>query len=251
MVFLLLLFQPITVHQAFVRFYNKENDEEIIYVAEQDSNKAYKFDMDVGARAGDFKHKSGLYEMYLIVGDSSISNSFQWLVAEIEIKFSANTHVGGEQTLLLNLFFCQKFNFLLLNFLTDAKKQPIRAPLPEIHHQFRVPDKRPSRIVSDVFTGLCLTPLVLLVVFWSKLGINIGNFTFHPSTIGFHIGFGGILVLFTVFWLKLNMFQTLRLLIPIAIFTFLCGNRLLRRLYAQRIAKNPSSASTSGAVATS
>ncbi|XP_037806658.1 dolichyl-diphosphooligosaccharide--protein glycosyltransferase subunit 2 [Lucilia sericata] len=219
--------KPITVHQAFVRFYNKENDEEIIYVAEQDSSKAYKFDMDVGARAGDFKYRSGLYEMYLIVGDSSISNSFQWLVAEIEIKFPANNPVGG------------------------AKKQPVRSPLPEIEHQFRVPDKRPSRIVSDVFTGLCLTPLVLLLVFWSKLGINIDNFTFHPSTIGFHLGFGGILVLFTVFWLKLNMFETLRLLIPIAIFTFLCGNRLLRRLYAQRIAKNPSSASSSGAAATS
>lgn len=121
--------------------------------------------------------------------------------------------------------------------------------MPEIKHQFRVPDKRPSRIVSDVFTGLCLTPLVLLLIFWSKLGINMGNFTFHPSTIGFHLGFGGILVLFTVFWLKLNMFQTLRLLIPIAIFTFLCGNRLLRRLYAQRIAKNPSAASTSSAAA--
>lgn len=213
--------KPITVHQAFVRFYNKAEDEEIIYVAEQDSSKAYKFDMDVGARATDFKYKSGLYEVYLIVGDASISNSFQWLVADIEIKFPANANVG------------------------DVKKQPIRSPLPEIEHQFRVPDKRPSRIVSDIFTGLCLTPLVLLLIFWSKLGINIGNLTFHPSTIGFHVGFGGILLLFAVFWLKLNMFETLRLLIPIAIFTFLCGNRLLRRLYAQRIAKTPTSSSSS------
>lgn len=51
--------------------------------------------MDVGARAADFKHKSGLYEIYLIVGDSSISNSFQWLVAEIEIKFPSNANQGG------------------------------------------------------------------------------------------------------------------------------------------------------------
>lgn len=78
-----------------MRFYNKETDDEIIYVAEQDSSKAYKFDMDVGARAGDFKYKSGLYEIYLIVGDSSISNSFQWLVADIEIKFPANANQGG------------------------------------------------------------------------------------------------------------------------------------------------------------
>lgn len=84
------------MHQAFVRFFNKETEDEIIYVAEQDSSKAYKFDMDVGARASDFKHKSGVYEMYLIVGDSSISNSFQWLVADIEFKFPAGSSVTGK-----------------------------------------------------------------------------------------------------------------------------------------------------------
>ncbi|XP_005176537.1 dolichyl-diphosphooligosaccharide--protein glycosyltransferase subunit 2 isoform X1 [Musca domestica] len=211
--------KPITVHQAFVRFYNEKEDKEIIYIAEQDSSKAYKFDMDIGARAGDFNYVSGVYQIYLIVGDASISNSFQWLVADIELKFPAASK-------------------------TEERKQVVRAPLPEIEHQFRVPDKRPSRIVSDVFTGLCLTPLVLLLVFWSKLGINIGNFNWQPSAIGFHLGFGGILVLFAVFWFKLNMFQTLRCLIPIAIFTFLCGNRLLRRLYAQRMAKIPASSSS-------
>lgn len=34
----------ISVHQAFVRFYNKENAE-IIFIAEQDTSKAYKFEM--------------------------------------------------------------------------------------------------------------------------------------------------------------------------------------------------------------
>ncbi|XP_013108169.1 dolichyl-diphosphooligosaccharide--protein glycosyltransferase subunit 2 [Stomoxys calcitrans] len=212
--------KPISVHQAFVRFYNEEEDKEIIYIAEQDSSKAYKFDMDIGARAGDFSHVSGVYHMYLIVGDASISNSFQWLVADIELKFPTAPKA-------------------------EEKKEVVRSPLPEIEHQFRTPDKRPSRIVSDIFTGLCLTPLVLLLIFWWKLGINIDNFSFHPSNIGFHLGFGGILVLFVVFWLNMDMFQTLRYLIPIAIFTFLCGNRLLRRIYAQRIAKNPASSSTS------
>lgn len=37
--------KPITVHQAFVRLENKQSKEEIIFVAEQDSSKAYKFDM--------------------------------------------------------------------------------------------------------------------------------------------------------------------------------------------------------------
>ncbi|XP_030558652.1 dolichyl-diphosphooligosaccharide--protein glycosyltransferase subunit 2 [Drosophila novamexicana] len=209
--------KPISVHQAFVRLYNQETDKEIIFVAEQDSSKAYKFDMDVGNQGKNFNYQNGLYNIYLTIGDASLSNSFEWLLADVQLKFNQPDR--------------------------DIKPSFVRGPLPEIVHQFRVPDKRPPRIVSDIFTGLCITPLVLLFVFWAKLGINVSNFTLAPSTIGFHLGFGGILALFFVFWLQLNMFQTLRLLIPIAVFTFLCGNRLLRRLYAQRNAKNPAGAS--------
>ncbi|XP_053962532.1 dolichyl-diphosphooligosaccharide--protein glycosyltransferase subunit 2 [Anastrepha ludens] len=211
----------ITVHQAFVRLSNVDTNEEIIFVAEQDSNKAYKFDMDVGAHGAEFGYKSGQYELYLIIGDASISNSFQWHVANVQLKFAHESEI--------------------------SKKQVIRSTLSEIEHMFRPPEKRPPRFVSDVFTGLCLTPLVLLFIFWGKLGINVSNFSLSPSTIGFHAGLGGILALFGVFWLSLNMFQTLRLLIPIAIFTFLCGNRLLRRIHAQRIMKSPSTLTTSAA----
>lgn len=37
--------KPISVHQAFVRLAHKETNEEIIFVAEQDFSKAYKFDL--------------------------------------------------------------------------------------------------------------------------------------------------------------------------------------------------------------
>lgn len=85
---------PITVHQAFVLFQDPKKTREVIFVAEQDSSKAYKFDLDVGARAVYFQHKSGVYSLELIVGDSSISNSFRWHLADIELKF----HEAKEQT---------------------------------------------------------------------------------------------------------------------------------------------------------
>lgn len=40
--------KPVTVHQAFVRLYHKQTKDEIIFVAEQDNTKAYKFDMVCG-----------------------------------------------------------------------------------------------------------------------------------------------------------------------------------------------------------
>lgn len=85
---------PITVHQAFVLFQDPKKTREVIFVAEQDSAKAYKFDLDVGARAVYFQHKSGVYSLELIVGDSSISNSFRWHLADIELKF----HEAKEQS---------------------------------------------------------------------------------------------------------------------------------------------------------
>lgn len=196
--------KPVNVHQAFVLLRNKATNQEIIFVAEADSSKAYKFEMDVGARSSDFGYKSGVYSVELIVGDALISNSFRWLLADVSLKFA------GE--------------------LTKETANTVRQPLPEIVHQFRAPEKRPPRMVSDLFTGLCLAPLALLFLLWAKLRANICNFPFSFSAIGFHLGLGAILALFGIFWLQLNMFDTIRYLIPLALFTFLCGNRLLRTI---------------------
>lgn len=201
---------PLTLHQVFVRLSNDKTKEEIIFVAEQDSTKAYKFDMDVGARSADFGHKSGQYSMELIVGDALLANSFVWKFADAQLKFS---HEASKPT------------------------QPIRKALPEISHKFREPESRPPRIFSDLFTGLCAAPLLILLFLWAKLRVNVSNFPFSLSALGFHIGLGAIFSLFLCFWLKLNMFQTLKYLLPLALFTFLTGNRLLRTIAARRLEK--------------
>jgi oligosaccharyltransferase complex subunit delta (ribophorin II) len=92
--------KPMTVHQAFVRLNNKATNKEIIFVAEQDSGKTYKFDMDFGSRSGDFNFVSGTYVIELIVGDASLSNSFKWHVADIQLKFSQGSQ-SGELVFLL------------------------------------------------------------------------------------------------------------------------------------------------------
>lgn len=199
---------PVTVHQAFVRLSNKQSDDEIFFVAEQDTSKSYKFDMDVGARGSYFEYKSGLYSIELIIGDAFMSNSFNWNLGDIQLKFSQEP----------------VFN----------SKDNARALRPEIVHKFREPEKRPPRLISDLFSLLCIAPLLILLIIWSKLRVNISNFPFSLSALGFHLGFGAILALYGIFWLQLNMFDTIRYLIPLALFTFLCGNRLLRALASRK-----------------
>ncbi|KAJ9584791.1 hypothetical protein L9F63_020879, partial [Diploptera punctata] len=199
-----------TVHQAFVRLHNAVTNQEIIFVAEPDSAKVYKFDIDVGGKASDFGYVSGLYTMELVVGDSVLSNSFSWVVGDVNLKFGEHASVSS-----------------------PAKDQYLYAPKPEIKHLFREPERRPPAVVSNLFTGLVIVPLLLLFILWAKLGINISNFPFSISAVG-HLGLGGIFLLFGVFWLQLNMFQTIKYLLGIGVVTFLCGNKLLAKIASDR-----------------
>lgn len=201
--------KPMVVHQAFVRFSNPTTKQEIIFIAEPDSNKLYKFDLDVGAKQGDFKQLSGVYAAELIVGDVVISNSFSWHFADVNLKLPL-----------------------------DASKLPapysLHKPKPVIEHLFREPEKRPPVFVSNLFTGLVFVPFSVLIGLWVKLGVNISNFPFSLSALGFHVGLGAIFVLFGFFWLQLNMFQTLKYLLGLGVVTFLCGNKLLTKIANNR-----------------
>jgi len=56
---------------------------------------------------------------------------------------------------------------------------------------FREPERRPPAFVSNLFTGLCLAPVLLLLILWARLGVNISNFPLSLSAITFHLGLGG------------------------------------------------------------
>lgn len=202
----------LSVHQAFVRF-SDASGAEIVFIAEQDVVKAYKFELDIGARAVDFSGKSGVYNVDLIIGDSSLVNSFVRNLGQVNLKFSLESKKEPS---------------------TSAPKRQAR---PEIHHLFREPEKRPPRFVSDLFTGLCLAPILILFILWGRIGFNVSNFSFSLSALGFHGGLGAIFALFLCFWLKLNMFQTVQYLLGLSVITFLCGNRVLRSIASKRSEK--------------
>ncbi|EFA03003.1 dolichyl-diphosphooligosaccharide--protein glycosyltransferase subunit 2 [Tribolium castaneum] len=179
------------VHQAFLRLYSGKK--EIIFVAEPDNSKLYKISVNL---ASELAH-SGTFEMELILGDSVMSNPIRWVIGTIEVSLST----------------------------PEPEKKSLRGPKPEIKHLFRQPEKRPAEVVSMLFTGLTVSPLLLLFVLWWKVGVNFGGFT--TLSVPFHVGFGGILYLFFLFWWKLDMFTTCAWLIPIGGFTFLAGHKLL------------------------
>ncbi len=191
------------VHQAFVRMVHAESDAEIIFVAEPDSALTYKFELDLSSKGRDFGGRSGLYNLYLIVGDAVVSNPFSWHVADFTLTVPALDASEAEQT-------------------------PSKAgPKPEIRHLFREPESRPPASVSNLFTILCLLPVAIMFLGWLKIGVSLSGSFLSISALGFHLGLGSIFALYAYFWLQLNMFTTVKYLLMIGVVTFLCGNSML------------------------
>uniref|UniRef100_A0A665WJE1 Dolichyl-diphosphooligosaccharide--protein glycosyltransferase subunit 2 n=1 Tax=Echeneis naucrates TaxID=173247 RepID=A0A665WJE1_ECHNA len=200
----------LTPHQTFVRLHNQKTGQEVVFVAEPDSKNLYKFELDTAERKSEFDSISGTYSLYLIVGDATLENPILWNVADVVLKF-----VDEEAP-------------------ATIQAKTLYVPKPEIQHLFREPEKKPPTVVSNTFTALVMSPFLLLLILWFKLGANISNFSFSPSTILFHVGHAAMLGLMYVYWTHLNMFQTLKYLAIIGGVTFLAGNRMLAQKAVKR-----------------
>lgn len=128
------------VHQAFLKFSEAKSKREIIFLT-QYSNGQYSADVDLTTNAKSFRRLSGVYSIELIVADALVQNLVSWNLADV------NLHFVEEQTS------------------TAAQdKAALYSKKPEIKHLFRVPEPTPSAVVSLVFTGLVLLPLVILII---------------------------------------------------------------------------------------
>jgi len=200
----------VTAHQTFVRLVQETSGQEIFFVAEPDSDNNYKFTLDIGATAKDsFNNLSGNYKMSLIVGDSTVEVPIHWSMGVLSLKFKDSNQKQKDAA-------------------SPLKPQPV------IEHMFRVPEKRPSKLVSTIFTALIFVPFLIMIGVWMKVGANISNFQLSISAILFHVGLAGIFGLYYLFWIQFDMFQTLKLLMLVGGLTFLGGNSMLAKMAAER-----------------
>jgi len=206
-------------HQAFAVFTHQKTQQEIIFVAEPNKDDAIVWSTDLSKTGKEFGHLSGAYALHLVVGDASIENGVNWHVADIDIQFK-NAEAAPSR---------------------DDAKWANYKPAREIHHTFREPEKRPPQTISDLFSLLCLAPVLVMLIGFLRVGVNFGNMPLNPFTLGFHAGLGGILFLYFTFWLRLNMFTTLKYLALIGAVTFICGNRMLAAMADRRKTKEQKS----------
>ncbi|KJE90621.1 hypothetical protein CAOG_01905 [Capsaspora owczarzaki ATCC 30864] len=213
--------QPFIAHQVFARVSNARNDVEHFVIGEHNAQtNQYQIVLDISAIAEALDAASDDYEISIIVGDAGLASAINWKIGTFAISFP------------------DSFKATLL-----AARKPVStvggsradfATKKEIHHIFRVPEKRPPIIVSTVFIGLVLAPAAFLLVAWGLIGANVKNMSFHPIAHVFHASIAGILLILVLFWLHLSFFTTLKYLALVGIVAAASGNHTLRRIAAAR-----------------
>ena len=201
----------LTVQQAAIFFVNKKTNDDIIYFADHNQvTKIYSKDINLAYKGKDFNYQSGDYAIKLIIGDSSFQKSIDWQLATINIQFN--------QEPLIESSWLERYL---------AK--------PEIVHQFRQAEKRPPTLVSHAFTLLCLSPILILTFCWFKLGLNQSKFKLSISAFLFHGSLILVFALYTLFFIRLNMFTTCTCLSGVLGTLFLSGHYLLKDLASKDV----------------
>jgi len=176
----------IEVQQAFLRISQSKIGREFIQNTVH-SSTGYSISFNVKDLAAQFYGQTGNYDFQLIVGDAALQKPISLSITTFQLNFSASS----EQ---------------------EVPRSPF-APEAEIVHQFRLADKRPPQTTSLAFTGAVLVvPFLVLLIGLGQIGANFNNFPSGGNfiwAVGFQGCIGAILALFGLYWLRLNMIQTL------------------------------------------
>ncbi|XP_018485011.1 dolichyl-diphosphooligosaccharide--protein glycosyltransferase subunit 2-like [Raphanus sativus] len=208
-----LVFKP---HQAFLKLKHESQVEHIFLV--KTSGKKAELVLDFLGLVEKLYYLSGKYEIQLTIGDASMENSVLSNIGHIELDLPARPEKAPLPPLQP----------------TDLYSR--YGPKAEISHIFRVPEKLPAKQLSLVFLGLIVLPFIAFLIGLTRLGVNIKSF---PSSVGaatsallFHGGIGAVLLLYVLFWLKLDLFTTLKALSLLGVFLLFVGHRTLSGLAA-------------------
>ncbi|CAI5511451.1 unnamed protein product [Closterium sp. Naga37s-1] len=161
-------------------------------------------------------YHSGEYTLKLFVGDAVMDNSFDWQLGSVDLDLPAAPETAPK-----------------LPPRPESLAERFSAK-PEIAHIFRKPDSRPAFVVSYSFVALVLLPLVVLLVGLAVLGVNLKAFPSGGvpllSALAFHGGIAALLLLYVAFWVQVNLFTTLKLILLLAVLTAIPGHQVLSYL---------------------
>jgi len=180
--------KSMAVHQVMASLTNLKTGQQTYFVSKS-TGRNQRITIDLKSLGSQLSFRSGDYSLELFVGDSFIDNSFSWKIATVSINFEKHKE--------------------------QAQTPSPYTPRKPFGHIYRTPETRPSKAVSSLFTIAVLSPVVILLFGWIAVGANISNFPIGAesfSALAFQVTLGLILALYGIYWLFLNMIQTLLIL---------------------------------------
>ncbi|CAL9226254.1 unnamed protein product [Arabidopsis halleri] len=203
-------------HQAFFKLKHESQVEHIFLM--KTSGKKSELVLDFLGLVEKLYYLSGKYEIQLTIGDASMENSLLSNIGHIELDLPERPEKAPRPPL------------------QSTEPYSRYGPKAEISHIFRIPEKLPAKQLSLVFLGVIVLPFIGFLIGLTRLGVNIKSF---PSSTGsaisallFHGGIGAVLLLYVLFWLKLDLFTTLKALSLLGVFLLFVGHRTLSQLAA-------------------
>merc|ERR1711963_230167 len=121
--------KPTQIQQVYLRFEGEESENSFPVDVAGDS---YRLFLDMKQAGPSLLYRSGDYKVSLIIGDTFIDNSFIWELGTVQLFFPPQ--------------------------LEKPQPESVYDEKAEIHHVFRVPDKRPPSTLSLSFAGGVLAP---------------------------------------------------------------------------------------------
>mmetsp|Transcript_21912 Transcript_21912/g.32572 ORF Transcript_21912/g.32572 Transcript_21912/m.32572 type:complete len:772 (+) Transcript_21912:36-2351(+) len=158
-------------------------------------------------------YRSGDYSLTLLLGDPFIDQFTEWTFAEsVSVEFTKKAPS------------------------TFRARKNIYHAQPEITHMFRESERRPPFIISLAASAGVAAPLLVLVFGVFQYGLSTLNFRGNKF-IGllFQFTLIAIAAVLALYWLALNMFQTLGILSILTIISTILGSRALRSNYQGRM----------------
>lgn len=205
--------QPFEPHQAFLKLIHETKVEQIFVLG--NSGKQLEIVLGFFGLVEKFFHLSGKYEIQLAVGDAVMENSFLQDLGSVDLDLPEAPEKATRP-------------------LAQAVDLYTRyEPKAEISHIFRAPEKRPPQQLSLAFLALIFLPFLGFLVGLLQLGVNMNNFPSSTAAIFailFHLGIAAVLSLYLLFWLKLDLFTTLKALGFLGVFLMFVGHRTLSHI---------------------
>ncbi|KAK9087474.1 hypothetical protein Syun_029868 [Stephania yunnanensis] len=201
-------------HQVLLKLSHESKVDHVFLVG--NSGRHFEILLDFLGLVEKFYYLSGKYDMQLTVGDVAMENSFLIALGHVELDLPQAPEKAPRPPP------------------QPVDPSSIYGPKQEIIHIFRATEKRPPQELSLAFLGLTVLPFLAFLIGLVRLGVNLKNFPSSalPATFAllFHCGIAAVLSLYLLFWLKLDLFTTLKALGFLGIFLLFVGHRTLSHL---------------------